>query len=80
MDHQVANGIHAFRDSFPILKIHLLRYAKICATSHSYPSDTRRLQCADVNNQPQTVSKNVYTVYNYSRCIINKLLSWWQMN
>ena len=40
-----------------------IRIAKIWAAFRSYPSDTRRLECVDVNNPPQTVFKHVYTVY-----------------
>ena len=47
---------------------------KFWATSHSYASDTRRLQCADANNPLQTVFKRVYTVYSCSNCMTNQLL------
>ena len=40
-----------------------IRIAKIWAAFRSYPSDTRRLHCVDVNNPPQTVFKRVYTIY-----------------
>ena len=47
---------------------------KIGATFHSYPSDTRRLQCVDVNNPLKKVFKCVHTVYLYSNCMIDQLL------
>ena len=53
------------------------------ATFHSYPSGKRQadfpLQGVDVNNPLQTVFRHVYTVYNYSNCMINQLLYCWQM-
>ena len=52
---------------------------RICKYFYSYLSDSRRLQCADVNNQLQTVFKRVYTVYTYSDSMINQLLYCWQM-
>ena len=80
-DNWTADTIHGFSDSVPFIKIHdcLLGYAKIWATFHSYPSDTRQLQCVDVNNPLQTVLMHVYTVYTYSDCMINQLLYCWKM-
>ena len=57
----------------------LLGYTKNLATFHSYPSDTRRLQCVDVNNPLETVLKRFNTVITYSDCMVNQLLYCWQM-
>ena len=46
---------------------------------HSFPSDTKQLQCVDVNNPLQKVFKCVYTVYTYWNCTINQLLYRWQI-
>ena len=44
-------SMHGFRDSDPVCKMHGCYVAqKSRATVHSYPSDTRRLQCVYVNN------------------------------
>ena len=44
-------SMHGFRDSGPVCKMHGCYVAqKSRATVHSYPSDTRRLQCVYVNN------------------------------
>ena len=67
-DHRTANTIHGFRN-----------IRKELRTFPSYPSDTRRLPCVDVNNPLKTVFKRVCTVYTYLNCMMNLLLYCWQM-
>ena len=59
--------IHGFRDSVPVGKMqHCYQDTqKFRANVHSNPSDTRRLQCVDVNNPPEKVFISVYAVYTY---------------
>ena len=82
-DHRIANTIHSFRDSVPVLKIHSC-YQDTQESLSNFPflfqqpsnTNTRRLRCA----QPlQTAFNRVSTVYNYSNCIINQSLSCGQM-
>ena len=46
---------------------------KFRETFHSYPSDTSRLQCADVNNPLQTVLYCVHLLKLYDKSIIISL-------
>ena len=58
--------------------IKIRKNLSLSAFYHSYPSGKRQtgfpLQGVDVNNSLQTVFRHVYTVYNYSNCMINQLL------
>ena len=62
--HSTADTIHSFSNTRL-----LLGYSNIWITFHFYPSDTRRLQCVDVNNPLQRVFKCVCTVCIYSNCM-----------
>ena len=79
-DHQTPNTIKGFINSFPILKIHdrywdTQKFEQLFIPIKAIsPSDTKRLQCIDVNNPLQTVFKRVNTVYTFSNCMINRLL------
>ena len=70
-----------FRDSVPVCNMHgcYQIMQKFRATFHSYPSDTRRLECVDVNNPLQKVFKRVYTIYTNSNVIFltNNLTNIW---
>ena len=78
-DHQRTNTIHSFRDSFVDLKIYnLLGHANIWATFHFDPSNNKARtvcwckQCTSNNFQI------LQTVCNYSNCMIDQLLYYWE--
>ena len=65
-----------FGDSVPVRKMqdYYQNTQIFWGSFHFHPSDTRRLQCVDVNKLLQTVSKRVYTAYTYSHSVIYQLL------
>ena len=72
-DHRTANTIHGFRDSILVLKTY-----KNLEIFHSYPSDNKARTVCWCKQPTSNSFQTLQTVYTYSICTIDQLLSCWE--